>query len=193
MSLLFLQSSILAEVERVCCFSWIVFQLSCDGVQCRGLVCSVWLWYMYFLVRLTFWSFYLNSVNYFAIIIAIAYLFQVGYVGFLPPMASHLRAGVHFRNAIDHLHLTDMRFILHPLLINCMRLALLARASKQLLVHLYHLASHLFQFVIVAWSAWSHVLAWEVHRPPWWQKYGADHLKIRLYYPLMKYITIGRN
>ena len=103
---------------------------------------------MYFLVRLTFWSFYLNSVNYFAIIIAIADLFQVGYVEFLPPMASHPQAGVHFRNAVEHLHLTDMRFILHPLLISCMSLGLQASASKQLIVvHLYHLASHLFHLV----------------------------------------------
>ena len=179
MSLLFLQSSILAEEERAGCFSWIVFQLYCGCVQCRGLVCSVWLWYIYFLLRLTFWSFYLNSVNYFAIIIAIAYLFQVGYVGFLPSMASHPQAGVHFRNAVEHLHLTDMRFILHPLLINCMRLGLLARASKQLLIHLYHLASHLFQFVIIAWSAWNHILAWGSSAPDDY-KYGADHLKIRL-------------
>ena len=27
-------------------------------------------------------------------------------------IASHPKAGVHFRNAVDHLHLIDMRFIL---------------------------------------------------------------------------------
>ena len=62
------------------------------------------------------------STNYFTMIIAIGYLFQVAkYVGFSLSMASLPQAGVHFRNAVDHLHLTDMRFILHPLLISCMR------------------------------------------------------------------------
>ena len=124
------------------CLSAVLWRCTVPWV---GLRCVIVI--LYFLVRLTFWSFYRNSVNYFAIIIAIACLFQVGYVEFLPSMASHPQAGVHFRNAVEHWHLTDMCFILHPLLINCMRLALLARASKQLLVHLYHLASHLFQLI----------------------------------------------
>ena len=74
-----------------------------------------------------------SSVNYFTMIIAIADLC--------------CSVVVHFRNAVEHLHLTDMRFILHPLLISCMRLRLLAIAFKQFLVHLYYLASQLFQSV----------------------------------------------
>ena len=35
---------------------------------------------------------------------------------------SHPQAVVRFRTAVEHLHLTNMRFILHPLLISCMRL-----------------------------------------------------------------------
>ena len=103
-SLLFLQSSILAEEERAGCFSLIVFLLSCGCVWYHGLVYSV-------------------------------------------SMASHLKAGVHFKKAVEHLHLTDMRFILYPLLISYMCLVLLTNASKQLLVDLYHLASQLFQLV----------------------------------------------
>ena len=34
-------------------------------------------------------------------------------------MTSHQQAGVHFRDAIEHLHLTDTHFLLHPRLINC--------------------------------------------------------------------------
>ena len=83
-----------------------------------------------------------NLVSYFTMIIAIADL-----VGFSLSMASHPQAGAHFRNAAKLLHLTDMCFILHPLLISCMRLGLLANAIKQLLVYLYHLASQLFQLV----------------------------------------------
>ena len=67
-------------------------------------------------------------------------------------MASHPKAGVNFRYAVEHLHLTDMRFILHPLFIGNMRLVLLASASKQLQVHLYHLASQLFQLVQFLYS-----------------------------------------
>ena len=71
-----------------------------------------------------------NSLNYFTMIIAIADLFYVANVGSSPSMASHSQAGVHFRNAVDHLHLTHMRLILHPLLISCMRLGYLARTYK---------------------------------------------------------------
>ena len=89
----------------------------------------------------------MNLVSYFTIKIAIADLFLVAYVGFSLSIASHPQAGAHFRNAFKLLHLTDMCFILHPLLISGMRLGLLANASKQLLVYLYHLASQLFQLV----------------------------------------------
>ena len=94
MSLLFLLSSILAEKERVGCFSLIVFLLSCGCIRCRGLVCSA---YMYFLVRPIFLLFHIyynqnrsallcklvidnsllavNSVNYFTMIVVITDLF----------------------------------------------------------------------------------------------------------------------
>ena len=34
-------------------------------------------------------------------------------------MTPHPQAGVHFRDAIEHLHLTDTHVLLHPQLINC--------------------------------------------------------------------------
>ena len=35
-------------------------------------------------------------------------------------MTSNLQAGVHFKNALEHLHLIDMHFVLHRQLIGCM-------------------------------------------------------------------------
>ena len=35
-------------------------------------------------------------------------------------MTSNLQAGVHFRDALEHLHLIDMHFVLHKQLICCM-------------------------------------------------------------------------
>ena len=35
-------------------------------------------------------------------------------------MKSNLQAAVHFRDALEHLHLIDMHFILHTQLIGCM-------------------------------------------------------------------------
>ena len=57
-------------------------------------------------------------------------------------MTSHPQAGVHFRDAFEHWHLTDMHFILHPLLISYMHLGLLASTSI-FLVHMYLLTSQL--------------------------------------------------
>ena len=37
-------------------------------------------------------------------------------------MTSNLRAGMHYRDALDHLHLIDMHFVLHKQLISCMRI-----------------------------------------------------------------------
>ena len=45
---------------------------------------------------------------YFTTLIAIADLFLVAYVGFAQSMASHPQAGLHFRDAREHLHLTDI-------------------------------------------------------------------------------------
>ena len=83
-----------------------------------------------------------HSVSYLTMIVAIADLFKVAYVGFSPLMASHPPADVHFRNAVEHL-----LPVLHPLLISYMCLVLLESAIKQLLVHLYHLVGQLFQLV----------------------------------------------
>ena len=35
-------------------------------------------------------------------------------------MASNLQAGEHFRDALEHLHLIDMHFVLHTQLFGCM-------------------------------------------------------------------------
>ena len=61
-------------------------------------------------------------------------------------MASHPQAGVHFETAVELLHLADMRFILHPLLISCMRLGLLKRFQTTSSLY-YHYSSQLFQLV----------------------------------------------
>ena len=55
-------------------------------------------------------------------------------------MVSHPQAGVHFRDAVEHLHLTDTQFLLHLQLISHKHASLLARASKQL-VYMYLLIS----------------------------------------------------
>ena len=44
----------------------------------------------------------------------------VEYVRFEKTMTSNLQAGVHFRDALEHLHLIDMHFVLHKQLIGCM-------------------------------------------------------------------------
>ena len=49
--------------------------------------------------------------------------FRVEYVRFGKPMTSNLQAGVHFRDALEHLHLIDMHFVLHrQLMAACTRL-----------------------------------------------------------------------
>ena len=142
-SLLFLQSSILAEEKRagflsVLCLPVVLWLCTVPWV---GLQCVI-VMYMYFLVRFTFWSFHLyfnqnrsaplcklvsdnslfavNSMNYFTAKI-LHMLLEID-----PAMASYPQAGVHFRTAVEHLRLTDMPFILHSLVISCMCLGLLA-------------------------------------------------------------------
>ena len=39
----------------------------------------------------------------------------VGYVKFRKPMTSNLQAGLHFRVALEHMHLIGMHFVLHKL------------------------------------------------------------------------------
>ena len=52
-----------------------------------------------------------QTVNYLTTIIALADLFRVEYVRFGKPMTSNLQADVHFRDALEHLHLIDMYFV----------------------------------------------------------------------------------
>ena len=41
-------------------------------------------------------------------------------------MTSHLQADVHFRDALEHLHLIDMHFIWHKQLTGCMHTSVIA-------------------------------------------------------------------
>ena len=59
-------------------------------------------------------------MNYLTTSIAIADLFQVEYVRFGKPTTTNLQAGVHFRDALEHLYLIDMLFVLHKQLIGHM-------------------------------------------------------------------------
>ena len=103
---------------------------------------------MYLLVRLTFWPFRLfYNQNRSALLCQLVSDNSLLAVNSMNYFTSPPQAGVHLRNAVDHLHLTDMPFILHQLLFSCMRLGLLVSAFKQLLGYLYHLASQLLQLV----------------------------------------------
>ena len=46
-------------------------------------------------------------------------------------MASNLQAGVHFRDALEHLHLIDMHFVLHEQLIGCMHTTVITNKHFQ--------------------------------------------------------------
>ena len=53
-----------------------------------------------------------------------------GYVRFRKPMAPNIQTGVHFRNALERLHLINTRFVLHSQLISCMHES--EKASKHI-------------------------------------------------------------
>ena len=69
---------------------------------------------MHFLVRLTFLSFCLycnqNRSAHLCKLVSVNSPLAVNSVDFC---SSHTQAAVHFRTAIEHLHLTNTRFILH--------------------------------------------------------------------------------
>ena len=54
-----------------------------------------------------------------SIIITLADLFYVEYVGLALSMTSHPLDGVHFLDALEQLHLTDKHFVWYPQLIGC--------------------------------------------------------------------------
>ena len=75
-------------------------------------------------------------------------------------MTSNLQAGVHFRDALKHLHLIDMHFVLHKQLIGCMHTSMIA--SKQFQTtssqsvpscHKSIVSDGLFSRSIITWSA----------------------------------------
>ena len=69
-----------------------------------------------------------------SIIITLADLFYVEYVGLALSMTSHPLDGVHFLDAFEELHLTDKHFVLYPQLISCIvgLVVLMTNASKLL-------------------------------------------------------------
>ena len=69
-----------------------------------------------------------KTVNYLTTIIAIA---DLEYVRFGKPMTSNLQADVHFRDALEHLHLIDMHFVLHKQLTGCMHTTVIASKHFQ--------------------------------------------------------------
>ena len=81
-------------------------------------------------------------------------------------MTSNLQAGVHFRDALEHLHLIDMQFVWHKQLIGGMHTP--AIASKQFQTtssqhvpscHKSIVSVGLFSTFIITWSAYSHIFA----------------------------------
>ena len=75
-------------------------------------------------------------------------------------MTSNLRDGVHFRDALDHLHLIDTRFALHKQLIDYMHTTGITskhfQTTSSQSVLSYHksiLSVGLFSRSIITWSA----------------------------------------
>ena len=64
-------------------------------------------------------------------IIAITDILQVDCVRFGKPMKSNLQADVHFRDALEHLHLIDMHFVLHEHPTGCMHTTVIASKHFQ--------------------------------------------------------------
>ena len=72
-----------------------------------------------------------QTVIFFSLVIAIADLFLVEYVRFRKPMTPNLQADVHFRDALEHLHLLDMHIVLHKQLTGCMHTNVIASKHFQ--------------------------------------------------------------
>ena len=82
-------------------------------------------------------------------------------------MTSNLQAGVHFRDALEHLHLIDMHFVLHKQLNDCMHAIGIASKHFQTLssqyvpnsCHKSIVSVGLFSKTIITWFVLSHILA----------------------------------
>ena len=75
-------------------------------------------------------------------------------------MISNQQADVHFRDALEHLHLTDMHFVLHKQLTGCMHTIWIASKHFQITssqsvpsCHKSLVSVSLFSRSIITWSA----------------------------------------
>ena len=75
-------------------------------------------------------------------------------------MSSNLQAGVHFKDALEHLHLIDMHFVLHNQLFDCMHTTGIASKHFQTTssqnvpsCHKSTVSVVLFSRAIITWSA----------------------------------------
>ena len=73
-------------------------------------------------------------------------------------MTQNLQAGVHFRDALEHLYIIDMHFVLHKQLIGCMHGTKIASkhfetTSSQYSCHKSIVSVGLFSRSIITWSA----------------------------------------
>ena len=111
-----------------------------DGMQCVILVFPAFPHFIYYYRNISLLE--VNSNN--EVSIAIADLSLVAYIKLAQPLASHTHAGDHLIYAVEHSHVTGIRFVLHPLLISCIyEYGMMARAFKQLFIHVYLLTRFL--------------------------------------------------
>ena len=75
-------------------------------------------------------------------------------------MTSNRQSGVHFRDALEHLHLIDMHFVLHKQLIGCMHTTGIASKHFQTTssqsvpsCHKSIVSVGLFSKSVITWSA----------------------------------------
>ena len=75
-------------------------------------------------------------------------------------MPQNLQAGVHFRDALEHLYIIDMHFVLHKQLIGCMYKTVIASKHLQTTssqpvpsCHKSIVSVGLFSRSIITWSA----------------------------------------
>ena len=100
-----------------------------------------------------------QTVNFLTTGIAIADQFCVEYVRFRKPMTPNLQADVHFRDALEHLHLLDIHIVLHKQLTRCMHTNVIAskhfqRTSRQSVpsCHKSIVSVSLFSRSTITWS-----------------------------------------
>ena len=101
-----------------------------------------------------------QTVNTLTKITAISDLFYADYVRFGEPMTSNLQADVQFTDALEHLHLIDMHFLLHKQITGCMYTTLIASKHCQTTSSQFLSAFHksivsvsLISRSIITWSA----------------------------------------